>query len=248
MKTSKSPPETDRIPEDVWLDYAEWKGWTADDAGFSSVEQFRKEIKRAEIKPRSKILELGFGDGGFLDWAKRQGHEIVGVEINEEFCEWAKERGHNIYHGDLNDIQHVLPSPFDAIVIFDVLEHLTDVELLSVFSIFHNILRPNGVIVARFPNGVSPFGRIHQYGDITHRTCLSGNRLQQIGSVTGFRVVRVCNAARSYFGGARRGMFLPKLVIYGIRFLVEVFVGFVYFSKIYPLDPNITVFMRRNEK
>ena len=97
---------------------------------------------------------------------------------------------------------------------------------------------------ARFPNGGSPFGLVFQSGDITHRTFLNGNAMEQIAALTGFTVEYCTNAARTVSG--RRARFLKRLAFVACDF-VEVVVSMLYFrGRRVPLDPNLVCLMRRS--
>jgi 2-polyprenyl-3-methyl-5-hydroxy-6-metoxy-1,4-benzoquinol methylase len=83
---------------------------------------------------------------------------------------------------------------FDLVVAFDVLEHWDKPTLVASLTQFAGLLNADGQVLARFPNGQSPFGRVHQYGDLTHQTVLSASSILQLANMTNFAVVRVGNA------------------------------------------------------
>jgi SAM-dependent methyltransferase len=96
------------------------------------------------------------------------------VEIQEPLVSKANASG---YESFLN-----LPTPganfsFDAIVAFDVLEHLNDSEIRDLFADILPLLKENGVVIARVPNGEGPMGLPNQNGDPTHVTNISLSRL-----------------------------------------------------------------------
>ena len=80
----------------LYSDYEEWKGW--DKKGLSEVpsatnhDYFSREMKRANISSGAKILEIGFGNGEFMQWAKVNGYRVSGVEVREKLYYLAKER------------------------------------------------------------------------------------------------------------------------------------------------------------
>jgi 2-polyprenyl-3-methyl-5-hydroxy-6-metoxy-1,4-benzoquinol methylase len=231
----------------VYTRYSRWKGWTGCPRLDHFSEQFRQELERGEIRRSSKILEVGFGDGAFLEWAKQEGHSVYGVEVTRELYENARSRGCKVYLGPLIEIYRDLPAPFDAVVAFDLLEHLTKQEILEHLDVFCKILRPDGRVIASFPNGASPFGRIDQHGDLTHMTTLSAELIEQFADIAGFELSKACNSARSYSGGQRKRIFLLKAIAYFLRNVIEILIGYIYFGKRYPLDPNLTVVLRRKQ-
>ena len=46
------------------------------------LEEFKIEIARAGRTASARVIELGYGRGHFLDWAKARGCTVTGTEIN----------------------------------------------------------------------------------------------------------------------------------------------------------------------
>ena len=42
------------------------------------------------------------------------------------------------------------------------------------------------IVVSRFPNGQSPFGRVFQHGDFSHKSTLSTYKIEYLAALTGF--------------------------------------------------------------
>ena len=206
-------------------------------------EEFEIEMGRAGIGPGARILEIGYGHGHFLDWSRDRGCTIVGIEINPALHEAAKAAGHDVHFGSLDDIEFPPGTAFDAIAAFDVFEHLTIPELKSMLGRMDTLLAADGVIVARFPNGGSPFGLAFQSGDITHRTFLNQGAMEQLGDLTGFSVGFCMNAARTVSG--RKAKFLKRLA-FKLCDAIEIVVGVLYFrGRRMPLDANLVCLLRR---
>lgn len=228
--------------------YTRWKSWSADAAPTFQYSAYAEEVARARLAPGARILEIGFAEGTFLDWARTHGFDCVGVEINPDLVASARARGHMVFCGRLRDTPAFRKNQYDAVVMLDVLEHIPLDDILSLFDDLVVILRPNGTVIARFPNGGSPFGRVNQYGDATHVTVLTGRSLEQIGLATGFELVGQYNAARgtqSRGGGARNNRIL-RSAAFLMRDIGQLMLSLAYFGKIIPMDPNITVILRRH--
>ena len=145
-------------------------------------EEFGIEMSRAGIGPGARILELGYGHAHFLAWATAQGCNVVGTEINRGLHEAATAAGHDVHLGPLDDIDFATGTAFDAIVAFDVFEHLTISELKETLIRLHGLLAEGGVVFGWFPNGGSPFGLAFMAGDIAHKTTLNGSSMEQFGA------------------------------------------------------------------
>lgn len=103
--------------------------------------------------PISKCLDLGCGQGGYLDLLKSnfENLETWGIEINFDSGEIAKKKGHKISIGDAEKIIDDLPDNyFDLISCNDVLEHF-----INPFIILEKLktkLSNNGRIISSLPN------------------------------------------------------------------------------------------------
>lgn len=78
---------------DLYTDYEGWKGWTKP---FTATPDERAyfEGETRDVKIRAAdVLEIGFGSGSFLAWARERGARIAGSEINETLLTAAREEG-----------------------------------------------------------------------------------------------------------------------------------------------------------
>jgi ubiquinone/menaquinone biosynthesis C-methylase UbiE len=101
-----------------------------------------------------KLLDVGCAAGNFLHGMQRYPQwELYGLEINEYAAQTARdEYGLNVTTGTIESA--AFPDNFfDAITLWDVLEHLHD-PLASLNEI-RRILKPGGMLVMRMPNGES---------------------------------------------------------------------------------------------
>jgi len=103
----------------------------------------------AEILDKEKpqlFLEVGCGDGHFLKLARERGHEGHGSEINARSIETLKSQGFQVSTALDRDIQE---RQYDAVVMFQVLEHLVD-PFSFVKSIIPHV-RSQGLIIVSTP-------------------------------------------------------------------------------------------------
>ena len=211
--------------------YNEFKGWS-ESAAAVQPETFENIVAAAGKTGALDMLEVGFGDGSFLDWARAEGHRVSGTEVRPEAVDAARARGHDVFLGAPP------PRPVDLVVAIDVIEHLDRKEFSSFLETARGVLRPDGLIVARFPNGYSPFfGRYH-HADMTHGRPLTGESVAQMAMLSGFRLVREQNP-RPRPRGLRRS--LKTWLAYRLRDLIETVIGYAYFGERFPMDPVILV-------
>jgi len=220
--------------------YAVWKGWGSRETDGDFDEMFETEMARLGVKAGDAVLDVGFGNGTFLDWASQRGYSVAGIEINRQFVEFAQSREHRAYHGTVQDFAASAQEAFAGIVFFDVVEHLSVEDAVSALTAACSLLAPGGRILVRVPNGGSPFGLLYFNGDVTHRLALTPESMVQIATMAGLRVLFAGNAARiTRYSGSIKKMILRKIRNF-LRDLFERVIGLTYFSKRVPMDPNLT--------
>ena len=161
--------------------YIKWKHWNSEkfalvDSGASYY--FDQLFKKNRIlRDRSKIIEIGFGNGELLGYLRKHDHKVTGVEINSHLVERAIKSGFEAFTGPIWDIPKLQLEKFDLILAFDVAEHMTHMELNKLFSWVRSHLNKGGKLMLRFPEGASPFGLAYQNGDFTHVTSLTKGKI-----------------------------------------------------------------------
>jgi len=233
----------DAPPADAYAGYARWKGW---DGAFEVRERdaryFEAEFAGIELAGK-RVLEIGFGNGRFLAWARMRGADLYGLEINPDMLDAATHHGYAVRNASLADLVGEGAS-YDLVVAFDVLEHWSTDELIANFRHVTELLGPGGVFLARFPNGHSPFGRIYQHGDFTHKSVISAFKIDYLAALSGLDVVRIANARRvSSKPGTLRALRHRWMALR--RAWVERSLSRLYGTERLPLDPNLVAVLRR---
>ena len=105
-----------------------------------------------------RLLDVGCASGLFLEAMQSYaGWQVEGVELNRAAAEATSARlGVPVFAGPLEEA-HYPDASFDAVTLWDVLEHLHD-PLASLREL-RRILRPGGVIFLRVPNAASYVAR-----------------------------------------------------------------------------------------
>ncbi len=118
----------------------------------SDNPNYARALKKAKalIKvERPRLLDLGCGTGGLLRIAKKLGFEPEGLEVSETVSKVvAKEFPVHIYDGNHANFPK-LP-PFDAVAVWDVLEHLPDP--VAFLKAVKPLLKPDGKLILRTIN------------------------------------------------------------------------------------------------
>ncbi len=102
-----------------------------------------------DLPAGGRVLDVGCGRGVSLGPLADRGFETHGVEISAEAVRGADPRAEIRITDDLRQADYP-PAHFDQIVIWHVLEHLTDPR--ATLAEAHRILKPGGRLVVAVPN------------------------------------------------------------------------------------------------
>ncbi|HEX2117206.1 MAG TPA: class I SAM-dependent methyltransferase [Alphaproteobacteria bacterium] len=136
------------------------------------------------------ILDLGCGHGALLHVARKAGYtNLLGIDNSPAQIAAAKRLGiAGVEQGDLlQAIKGLSSASRDAIIAFDVIEHLTKDELIDLTDEVLRVLKPGGRWIIHVPNGVSLFAGASRYDDLTHELAFTCESLTQLTMASGFR-------------------------------------------------------------
>jgi 2-polyprenyl-3-methyl-5-hydroxy-6-metoxy-1,4-benzoquinol methylase len=147
----------------------------------------------AKFRPPGKLLEIGAHHEFFLQVARRHGWEVLGIEPDAEFCEWAKAHlGVTMLPGFFENID-LEPGTFDAVVFFNVLEHM--VSPTQALERSARLLKAGGVLFVEVPNihtlSVKLFGKRWFHFGPGHYFYFLKKTMRQLMEKTGFEVLRM---------------------------------------------------------
>lgn len=100
-------------------------------------------------QPGARILDIGCGNGDFLELAQRGGWQVVGVEPDPKAAEMARGRGLDVRNGGVEVLDPVREK-FDGITLNHVIEHVHDP--LRLLQACFQMLNPGGWIWLETPN------------------------------------------------------------------------------------------------
>lgn len=166
--------------------YTDWKNWESNKFGKFNAEQniyYKKII--SNVSATKEILEIGYGNGSFLGWCKQKKINVYGVETDTDLLKRAKKNGFTVFQS----IKKIKSKQFDLIVLLDVLEHIPQNKILNFMKQLNNLLKINGHIIIRVPNGSSPFGLTNQHGDITHVSIINAAKLDYWSKLLQLKIV-----------------------------------------------------------
>lgn len=141
----------DRIPSEAELitHYSKYKrDYSLPESTLSNY----KKLLEKEFEPfrkNNRILDIGCGDGHFLEVAKSLGWEVFGTEYVDDVVGICVEKGITMHKGKL-DPDNYHPDYFDVITSFEVMEHINNP--IEEVSNVNKILRFKGAFYITTPN------------------------------------------------------------------------------------------------
>ena len=160
----------------------------------SSSEQLRVEFRRVveTLRPHvsgGKLVEYGCAYGYFLDEAATT-FETFGIELSDHARKQCVTRGHDVVREATPEML-AERGPFDAAVMLDVLEHMTDPS--DVLAEIHGAMRPGGQLLITTGDFGSLLARVmgSRWRLMTppqHLWFFSRSTLTALLAVRGFRV------------------------------------------------------------
>lgn len=131
------------------------------------LSEDRKEIEHRNIffdqrldfftknAPGRSLLDIGCGDGLFLERAKGRGFKVYGVEPSEQASSIARSNSLNVFNGTLDSFIKQNEKLFDIVHLKNVLEHVNNPNLVLNECI--KLLKREGILYLEVPNDFNLF-------------------------------------------------------------------------------------------
>ena len=199
--------QLDPMPADAMLaeayEQAESDDYVEEELG--QRETARRAIARIEqyAPRRGRMLDLGCWLGFLLDEARSRGWEVTGVEPSEFGSSYACEHlGLEVIQADMFEVD--LPhGSFDAIVMGDVIEHLTDP--VAAIDRTRQLLTPAGVLWLALPDAGSRVARTlrGRWWSVipTHVQYFTRSSIAKLLLGGGFQVLEISTAPKAFSVG-----------------------------------------------
>jgi SAM-dependent methyltransferase len=229
-------------------DYLAWKQWSTDGSFGVCTRRdqlyFDAEMKRTGLTSVRDVLEIGFGSGSFLAYARGRGWQVQGSEANPALLAAATRASYPALRPAA--VAGLPENSLDLIVAFDVFEHIAPDALVQLLGTLRGKLRVGGAILARFPNGDSPFGLSNQNGDVTHAHAISSAKLRYFASTSALEVVDLGPEAFPVIAGDWKTT-AYRAIVAPIRAVIEAAIKALYFprSEVYFTAPNLVAVLRK---
>jgi hypothetical protein len=125
------------------------------------------------------------------------------------------------------------------------MEHIPLETLPDFLCEVRRVLQPEGVFVARFPNGDSPFGLHVQNGDVTHKTSIGSIRARYLAAQAGMDVVFLWSEVQAIWAG--RTHTPHRLFAVPMKKLMNAFLNLVFSprARLPFCSPNLELVLRK---
>lgn len=163
--------------------------WHHNESEFYS-KIYHKGLSVLNLSRNSTLLDIGCSSGYFLSIAQENALNCFGIEPNKIEAEYAIAHGINILGPSIESITH---QTFDAITLWDVLEHIGDP--VAYLQHLRQLLNPGGLLFVQVPTSDSLAAKImrescNMFDGIEHLTLFSGKSLDLAMKSAGLSLVR----------------------------------------------------------
>jgi len=164
-----------------------------------SYGSYLDRLTPAGAQPHT-LLEIGCGNGFFLEEAERRGYVVHGVEPSTKACAQAPEHLRARICNDIMRPGLFPPASFDAICLFQVIDHISDPAAL-VETCFE-LLKPQGQLLCLTHNigafSARLLGERSPIVDIEHTFLFDQQTIAALFTAHGFAVETVGDAVNRY--------------------------------------------------
>ena len=218
-------------------------------------------ILSLNVNQSLKVLEIGSGNGFFIEECEKSNIDITGSEADEEQYNLLAKNFSNIIKIALpiKNFNNELSNKFDVVVFNDVFEHLENLDLILIQ--LKSILKTNGQIVINLP---SSDGLIYKFSNILnkigftnfydrlwqknlaspHLSYFNNSNLKMLFNKHGYNLIHTTSLDTV----SKKGNFIRLNSTIKYKFICFLLSGllflFYYFQKILPKDIILHIYKR----
>ena len=137
-------------PESIFGDNQFYQDLYQKIPGYYHVNRWEHQASKTLVEKGSSLLEVGCGDGFFLQSVSGICSRTKGLELNTEAIRVAREKGLDVEATTIQDYASALDEPYDIVCCFQVLEHIYDIR--SFMTAMRRCVKPGGLLIIAVPN------------------------------------------------------------------------------------------------
>lgn len=195
---------------DKWA--AEFDGWVADTPEDRKQKQTHLTPILSLLKGRKRVVDLGCGDGVFLEMLQNQGFDCIGIDRNPEMLAYCHRQNLKAIDRDALDFIRTDGQGYDTFVLMDLVEHLTFDYNRDLFQ----AMPPNSLLLLKTPYTNALLGHQFYLQAPSHVMPYCPLVLRQLLDRTGFQILKT-QQTDPFFDIERAPNFLSKFKMRLVR-------------------------------
>jgi 2-polyprenyl-3-methyl-5-hydroxy-6-metoxy-1,4-benzoquinol methylase len=148
-------------------------------------------LVRKKLRTKDYVLDIGCGDGVFLDNITNQVNQAIGIDTNAEAIWCAKRKGLDVRLTNIEEFSKENKRKFDIVCCFHVIEHLEHISPFLKAAI--SCLRPDGTLILSAPNRDRITKRYFESLDCPphHVSRWQSNQLNKLADIMGINLEEI---------------------------------------------------------
>ncbi|WP_166482318.1 class I SAM-dependent methyltransferase [Scytonema sp. UIC 10036] len=118
--------------------------------GYYSSGKWEHQVAINFIPADCLVLEVGCGNGKFLEILEQKGINYIGLELNDDAVRDAQKIGLCVQNQTIQEHAKINADKYDIVCLFQVLEHIVEVE--SFLKACIAVLKPGGKLIIGVPH------------------------------------------------------------------------------------------------
>ncbi len=152
---------------------------------------YKNYRKYLSSNKKIKILDIGCGNGLFLEFLKSMGYSnIEGIDLSTENIKICKSKGLKVENKEAFNFLKKSKG-YDLIIMNDVIEHIKKEKIISLLKLIKRKLNKNGALIIKTLNMSNPISLNTLYCDFTHEWGYTEKSIKQVCENANFTKIKV---------------------------------------------------------
>lgn len=166
---------------------------SAKSSAYYNNEKWEFDAVLERLKSNWKVLDVGCGDGYFLEKLIKKGITCSGLELNKNAIDTCLKKGLPVIEKRIEEYALTYPNYYDVVCSFQVFEHLSNP--LDVIKASINLVAPGGLLIISVPNNDSEIFKLDPYHTLNlpphHVLFWDENSLKKVAKYFNLEVVEI---------------------------------------------------------